>query len=186
MTTDRIKLVSFGLGRSGTNSVQAASDLLGFKIMHHKFGIKSDTIEANEWFEKMIQAHKSKFIHKTPEVTKKILSELANLDSNVTAITAFMNFPSEMYDLFPDALFILPIRDSPDAWAKSVQTSIVHMMLIFHGFLFQTLNLGHFLPAPVKFAELVKYMFFNDSEIGMENYSFTNETGVKNPVYGDS
>ncbi|KAI8889111.1 hypothetical protein K501DRAFT_239453 [Backusella circina FSU 941] len=101
-----LQIISPGLGRTGTDSLRTALEILGYKTMHHKNFVYDSTLDPDLF----LKAHCNR--------------EDADWDKVYEKYDAAVDLPTWLWykDLmkkYPDAKIILTMRD-PDSWYKSV------------------------------------------------------------------
>ena len=112
-----LQVIGAGLGRTGTMSMKLAMEELGFDPCHH-----------------MLET----FVH--PERNHKALFQRILIDEDAEdalmkifgGYKATMDYPGclfyeEFMKLNPDAKVVLTVRDSPEAWVKSVNDTIFNL-----------------------------------------------------------
>lgn len=111
-----LQVIGLGLGRTGTGSVKLALEKLGYKTLHmseHPKDLKHFSV-------------------KWPEIYKKIddgTITRADWDALFKDYTATQDFPTCMFPrelivAYPDAKYILTVRDDPKKWHASVMNTI--------------------------------------------------------------
>lgn len=101
-----VKVIGAGFGRTGTFSLKAALEELGFGPCYHMFEIIEDTTRAAGW----------------SELTR---GGEADLTSMLEGFESAVDWPACAYweqiaKEFPDAKIVLTVRD-PDSWYRSMQ-----------------------------------------------------------------
>lgn len=115
-------VIGAGLGRTGTTSLYAALQQLGYKTMHMKDFLGQKTKNPDILFD-WGKAKRSK----ADDADQRALAAAQQiLDDGFTATT---DFPAcllykELMDLDPNAKVILSIRSNAESWADSVLTTI--------------------------------------------------------------
>lgn len=141
-----VQIIGAGYGRTGTMSTRAALDQLGYGPIYHmaeilnepepplpvklmtrimKFDVTKMTSQPNAggrhasmWTEAWHQKQAE-----NDEQCKKILSEI--LDGYKSTLDwPACKFYKELHEMYPEALVLLSVRDSPQAFAKSVTSSV--------------------------------------------------------------
>ena len=110
-----LKVIGAGFGRTGTTSLKAALEILGFEKCHH--------------MTEVIRNDRGLHWH------KKLQGDAISWEEIFTGYQAAVDWPSatwwkELCDYYPDARVILTVRD-PDRWYKSITESIyplAHLM----------------------------------------------------------
>lgn len=152
----KMKVINVGLGRTGTLSTYTALGKLGFQA-HHMKSVFFDPVgrEPEQVIEFWIHCFKLKQEGRKEELLKLLKSEMSHFTASCDHPTA--NFYEELAELYPDAVFILNVRDSPEAWAKSVHGSIRHQVLLnFHPFYNKFI---YFAGAALNFPKLAEQIF---------------------------
>lgn len=113
--TDQI-VVGAGFGRTGTLSLRAALNMLNVGPTYHML----ENIKNND-HHKWIEVNEAGTRAEEEKLLRKILTEKGFKSS--------VDFPSsvmfkEICQLSPEAKVLLSVRDSPDAWVKSVKNTI--------------------------------------------------------------
>ncbi len=108
-----LKVIGAGFGRTGTLSLKAALEQLGYGPCHHMKEVMLHNDQA-EWFSKASKGIEVDW----HEVFK-------NYSSAVDWPAAA--YYQELADIFPEAKIVLSIRD-PDAWYKSVNNTIFRVI----------------------------------------------------------
>lgn len=108
-----LKVIGVGLGRTGTLSLHTALQILGFGPCHHPIieGVDTDQLV--------------RFANATKNPSPEVLDDLyRGYVSAVDVTTAILAEP--LYKAFPDAKFILTVRD-PNKWVQSMKkTTLVY------------------------------------------------------------
>ena len=109
-----LQVIGAGLGRTGTLSVKQALEDLGFNPCHHMY----------ETFKHPERNHKHHF---TSILANENVSE--HLEDVFGGYKATVDYPGCMFyedfmKMNPDAKVILTVRDSPEAWVKSVEDTL--------------------------------------------------------------
>ena len=109
-----LQVIGAGLGRTGTLSMKQALEELGFNPCHHM----------EETFKHPERNHKHHFIS---ILANENVSE--HLEAVFGGYKAMVDYPGcifyeEFMKMNPDAKVILTVRDSPEAWVKSVESTI--------------------------------------------------------------
>lgn len=105
-----LKVIGAGFPRTGTSSMKAALERLGFGPCHHMFDVGSDSDRARRWAPLA-----------SPEVEPDWDYVLEGFRSCVDWPAAF--FWRELADAYPEAKVVLTVRD-PHTWIASMQTLI--------------------------------------------------------------
>ena len=111
-----LQVIGAGLGRTGTLSMKQALEELGFNPCHHMY----------ETFKHPERNHKH---HLTSILANKNVSE--HLEAVFGGYKAMVDsgciFYEEFMKMNPDAKVILTVRDSPEAWVKSVESTFLSL-----------------------------------------------------------
>ena len=104
-----LKVIGAGFGRTGTLSMKAALETLGYNKCHHMFEVMSDSEQVNHWHD--IASGKE-----------------PNWDAIFDGFAASVDFPSSIYykeltEKYPDAKVVLTTRDF-ERWYKSAHETI--------------------------------------------------------------
>lgn len=102
--SDSLKVVCLGLFRTGTNSLKKALETLGYKKCHH-------------FFEFSVHPEQEEYVNKLCRKESVDLSKLYK-DYDCAADVPTAIFMEEVFNQFPDALFVANIRDT-DSWYRS-------------------------------------------------------------------
>ena len=108
-----LKIIGAGFGRTGTLSLKAALEQLGYGPCHHMKEVMLNNDQA-EWFS---QASKGVEVD---------WHEVFNKYSSAVDWPAAAYY-QELAESFPDAKFVLGVRD-PDAWYESVENTIFRVI----------------------------------------------------------
>ena len=105
-----LKVIGAGFGRTGTNSMQIALDLLGFGPCHHMFEVTNNPVMKTRW---------RAFMQGT----------IMGWDELFEGYAACMDWPAAHYwqtliELYPDARVILTWRD-PESWWRSFERTLL-------------------------------------------------------------
>lgn len=109
-----LQVIGAGFGRTGTASTKAALEMLGFGPCHHMFEVIQNE-QHTSW--------DSIGLNPDEEKLKIILQNV------LSGYKSSIDFPSsvffnELFQMSPNAKVILTVRDSPEAWIKSVRDTI--------------------------------------------------------------
>ncbi|TMC24080.1 MAG: sulfotransferase family protein [Chloroflexi bacterium] len=107
--TDELKIIGAGFGRTGTLSIKAALEELGFGPCYHMTEVFSHPAHASVW-----------------EAAAK--GEPINWQEVLTGYQATVDWPGctfyqELMKVYPDTKVLLTVRD-PEKWYESVQSTI--------------------------------------------------------------
>ena len=126
-----VQVIGAGLPRTGTSSLVAAMEILGFGPSFHFTEVFYNP-ECAPIFERLLQAFRitgSRFAPKSKEESDAMKDQLKDLfrgyKSTLGAPACF--FVPELMELYPHAKVLLSVRDSDEAWYKSVQESLLVM-----------------------------------------------------------
>ncbi|HTR12708.1 MAG TPA: sulfotransferase [Roseiarcus sp.] len=105
-----LEIIGPGFGRTGTNSLKIALELLGFGPSHHMFEVRDNPEQLPNW-----------------EAAAR--GEKVDWDDVFRGYRSQVDFPGARYwrelaQHYPDAKVILTVRD-PDAWFDSVEATIL-------------------------------------------------------------
>eukprot|EP00039_Didymoeca_costata_P016432 m.295144 g.295144 ORF g.295144 m.295144 type:complete len:251 (+) comp16393_c6_seq2:247-999(+) len=123
-----MEVIGAGWGRTGTDSLKVALELLGYKCQHAKVIMSGPKAVGEFW----AQALEKKCGPPAQDhhVWEKQAAELDwNGEGFAGGYTACVDFPfspfySEIFDANPDAKVVLSVRDSGAAWYKSTYNTI--------------------------------------------------------------
>ncbi|KAH8660684.1 hypothetical protein BGZ60DRAFT_530698 [Tricladium varicosporioides] len=121
MTTEKqsggLKVIGAGLPRTSTVSLQTAFQILGYQPTYHTISdlLPSAASHGPRWRAAMLEKNKA--------MRQKILAEIVKGYEAVTDGPACF-FVEDWCEMFPDAKVVLTLRNSPEAWLKSVNSSI--------------------------------------------------------------
>lgn len=110
---EKMQVIGAGLGRTGTDSLRTALDLVGYKTYHMtEAGKYGDSARLNEFLDGG---------GSDAALLDRILSR--------NGFNATVDFPMSLWfeqllTVAPAARVILGVRDSPDAWARSLRATI--------------------------------------------------------------
>jgi hypothetical protein len=116
MSKAGLRVIGAGMGRTGTSSLKAALEQLGFAPCHHMEEVVTHPEEVPTW-----QA--------------AARGEKVDWASFMSRWGAAVDFPSALYyrelmEAFPDAKVLLSVRD-PDSWYESMRQTIVPALTRF-------------------------------------------------------
>ena len=123
-----VQVIGAGLPRTGTSSLVAAMEILGFGPSFHF----TEVIYNQEYvpiIERLLQAFRitgSRFSPKSKEESDAMKDELKNIFRGYksTLDTPACHFVPELMELYPHAKVLLSVRDSDETWYKSVQDTV--------------------------------------------------------------
>ena len=100
-----IEVVGAGLGRTGTKSLQAALDLLGYKTYHFV-----SPNHAEQW---------ASLAQGTGTTSDDVLEMIAEEGFTATCDQPTADLYAEQLEKYPNAKVILTVRDQPEQWVRS-------------------------------------------------------------------
>ena len=123
-----IQVIGAGLPRTGTTSLVAAMEILGFGPSFHFTEVFYNPGYA-PIFERLLLALRitgSRFAPKSKEESDVMKNQLKDIfrGYNSTLDTPGCLFVPELMELYPHAKVLLSVRDSDEAWHKSVQGTL--------------------------------------------------------------
>ncbi|CAF2966818.1 unnamed protein product [Rotaria sp. Silwood2] len=107
---DYVRVIGAGLPRTGTSSLKAALELLGFGPCHHM-------VELFDKPERSVQ-----FIRALDGKQVDFYELMKGYGSTVDSPTS--DFYKEIYQIYPKAKIILTVRDNGEKWFESFQSTI--------------------------------------------------------------
>jgi hypothetical protein len=111
-----MRCINLGLGRTGTLSFREALNILGFGPVYHFTDLREHNFrEQPNWYE----------VHRGHDVAENFDAIFKGYRSACDYPTAL--YPAQLLAAYPDAKFVLSIRD-PEKWHKSV-TDTIHMAM---------------------------------------------------------
>ncbi|KZO97743.1 hypothetical protein CALVIDRAFT_455197, partial [Calocera viscosa TUFC12733] len=116
-----LKVIGAGLGRTGTKSLYEAMRILGLGPCHHMLTLAGDTPRCIA-FERAYAGE--------PTDWHSLMDGFYSTVGNPTA-----DFVPDLVEAYPEALVILSVRDSAEAWWASVSETIRHVMSVPFGIL---------------------------------------------------
>ena len=127
-TGDIIQVIGAGLPRTGTSSLVAAMEILGFGPSFHFTEVIYNP-KYSPIFERLLKAFRtagSRFVPQNKEESDAMKDELKNIFRGYksTFDAPACHFVPELVELYPHAKVLLSVRDSDEAWFKSVQDTI--------------------------------------------------------------
>jgi hypothetical protein len=126
---EQIQVIGAGFGRTGTNSLKVALDLLGYNTYHMKENFKHGHFKF--WIKLSDELHREKASeHDTSMGISTQFDEVFKYDRE--QYTATCDWPSALYweeqlKQYPHAKVILTVRD-PEAWYQSCMNTIFRTM----------------------------------------------------------
>lgn len=134
---DNLEVVSLGLPRTGTTSLYAALESLGFGPCHQGIDLFRSTARNEAFIDFWARALDGRWRPGDPKLNAR-LHELMQGYRSVTDMPIF-SLPDEVYAAYPDAKYILTVRPGGgDAWFKSMQPLMWHFMRDWWRTLFRT------------------------------------------------
>jgi len=124
-----LQVIGAGLPRTGTSSLQHAFDLLNYKPCHHFAEVAKANFpftEARLWQEACRLKHDD-------AARKAVLNQIyekRGYKAGCDTPTCF--FVKELVEMYPDAKVVLGLRNSPQAWRKSVNTTVGQVVSNWH------------------------------------------------------
>ena len=123
-----VQVIGAGLSRTGTSSLVAAMQILGFGPSFHFTEIIYNP-EYAPILERLLQAFRitgSRFAPKSREESDAMKDELKNIFRGYksTFDAPACHFVPELMELYPHAKVLLSVRDSDETWYKSVQDTV--------------------------------------------------------------
>ena len=113
-------VIGAGLGRTGTSSLHAALNQLGYNTMHIEDVMASRNPHA--WFQ--WADAKRKKDPKADELAKVVVKQIIDEGYSGTSDFPACLLYKELMEAIPDAKVILSVRSSGEAWADSVLSTI--------------------------------------------------------------
>ena len=127
---DIVQVIGAGLPRTGTSSLVAAMEILGFGPSFHFTEIHYDAGSA-PIFKRILQAFRITGSHasKSKEELDAMKDQLKDIyrGYKCTLDNPSCHFVPELMDLYPHAKVLLSVRDSDEAWYKSVQDTNIEI-----------------------------------------------------------
>ena len=125
---DIVQVIGAGLPRTGTSSLVAAMEILGFGPSFHFTEIFYNPGYA-PIFERLLQAFRitgSRFAPKSKEESDTMKDQLKDIYRGYksTFDNPSCHFVPELIELYPHAKVLLSVRDSDEVWYKSMQDTI--------------------------------------------------------------
>lgn len=125
---DTLQVIGAGLPRTGTSSLVAAMEILGFGPSFH-FTEVVYNLEYASKFERLLQAFRipgSRFAPKSNEESDAMKDELRSIFRGYKSSldSPACHFVPELMDLYPDAKVLLSVRDNDEVWWRSIQDTI--------------------------------------------------------------
>ncbi|KAI4092328.1 MAG: hypothetical protein LQ344_003573 [Seirophora lacunosa] len=114
-----MKVLVIGMLRTGTLSMQAALEELGFGPCYHMHFCFQNPMECEMWTE----ALNAKFQNKGRKYTKKEWDQLLGHCQAITDVPASAFIP-ELHEAYPDAKVVI-VQRAPDSWYRSCQRTVM-------------------------------------------------------------
>lgn len=108
-----LQVIGAGFGRTGTESLKTALNMLGFGPCHHMHEVMPDRNQQELW-------------------DRKTLGEDVSWDTIFAGFNSAVDWPSahyweELMEVYPDAKVILTYRD-PESWWKSYEKTLLQIL----------------------------------------------------------
>ena len=125
---DIVQVIGAGLPRTGTSSLVAAMEILGFGPSFHFTEVVYNPGYA-PIFERLLQAFRitgSRFAPKSKEESDAMKDQLRDIYRGYKSVfdNPSCHFVPELMELYPHAVVLLSVRDSDEVWYKSMQDTI--------------------------------------------------------------
>ena len=125
---DIVQVIGAGLPRTGTSSLVAAMEILGFGPSFHFTEVVYNPGYA-PIFKRLLQAFRitgSRFAPKSKEESDAMKDQLRDIYRGYksTFDNPSCHFVPELMELYPHAKVLLSVRDSNEVWYKSMQDTI--------------------------------------------------------------
>mmetsp|Transcript_29732 Transcript_29732/g.34195 ORF Transcript_29732/g.34195 Transcript_29732/m.34195 type:complete len:232 (-) Transcript_29732:572-1267(-) len=121
-TSNRLHVIGVGYGRTGTDTLKEALNLLGYRTFHTKEMFENQRIF--DHFDEQV----FRFDH--AELRDPDLALVASEGFNATMDMPLSLYYKELYALYPEANFILSMRKSPEQWLQSWKALIDAVSLL--------------------------------------------------------
>jgi len=121
-TSNRLHVIGVGYGRTGTDTLKEALNLLGYRTFHTKEMFENQRIF--DHFDEQV----FRFDH--AELQDPDLALVASEGFNATMDMPLSLYYKELYALYPEANFILSMRKSPEQWLQSWKALIDAVSLL--------------------------------------------------------
>ncbi|MCJ1399553.1 hypothetical protein MMC11_002755 [Xylographa trunciseda] len=118
---DVLEVIGAGLPRSGTTSLKAALEILGFDPCHHMSELFDHPGKSAEWASFLI-ASPEQSSEESEQRMQKI--RLAMRGYRATVDSPGCDVYQDLVKLYPKAKVVLSVRDSDEAWWKSFTSSM--------------------------------------------------------------
>eukprot|EP00898_Chlorokybus_atmophyticus_P007701 jgi/Chlat1/7932/Chrsp68S07387 len=125
-----LDVIGAGFGRTGTMSLKAALEQLGFNPCYHMAEIFPNPGDTQKWIDCAKQIQQGRVEHLMCYCCGRIFSSRMRLcEKGRPAYRASVDHPSvayyeEMMKQYPNAKVILTVRDSPEEWYASAKSTI--------------------------------------------------------------
>ncbi|CAK5265857.1 unnamed protein product [Mycena citricolor] len=120
-TRGTVKVLGFGLSRTGTYSTKFALEELGYAPTNHGFEVFDEAAVVDQW----VSAIEAKFFGIGKPFEAEDWRRFLSSFQGVTDMPHF-NFVDELLEAFPDAVVVATYRD-PEDWWKSFAATIHQM-----------------------------------------------------------
>jgi len=117
-----LQVIGVGYGRTGTDSLKEALNILGYKTFHTKEMFQKERIFGH--FDDTV----FRFDH--AEMRQPNFTVIGQAGYNATMDMPMSLYYKELYEEYPDAKFILSVRNSPDEWMESWRSLIETVGLV--------------------------------------------------------
>ena len=126
--SDIVQVIGAGLPRTGTSSLVAAMEILGFGPSFHFTEVVYNPEYAST-FKRLLQAFRMSGSHFTPrnkEESDAMKDQLRDIYRGYKSVfdNPSCHFVPELMELYPHAVVLLSVRDSDEVWYKSMQDTI--------------------------------------------------------------
>lgn len=123
-----LEVMVFGCSRTGTSSIREALKQLGYNDVYHAKCIYDENPrDADMW----VDAIKAKYDHEGKPFERAEWDKLLGHCMAVSDIPVTFFIP-ELLDAYPEAKVILSMRDSPEAWWRSIEQTLIPMTARFY------------------------------------------------------
>jgi len=110
-----LKIINTGLGRTGTTSLQAALERLGYGPCYHMFGIIGDEVRLKQWERIVCEGEQPDW--------KAVFDGYASIADGPASV-----YYRQVVEAFPDAKVVLTVRDGED-WYRSTHDTLYQFAL---------------------------------------------------------
>lgn len=150
-----VRVIGVGLPRTGTSSIKAALEILGFGPCHHMAEIFKKPSEAVEF----IRAYKGENVD-----FRELLKGYGS-----TIDCPSMDFYKQIHKVYPEAKLLLSVRDNDEKWYQSFQDTIG---------MFTENKFYYFIVYPVRFLRLQYTITRKAYQKWMHDYN-----GIQSPMH---